>query len=103
MPVSRLLRDVVVKFNLRGVTNVEQSLALLTHMKTFGTVTSFTFGRDPLTLQRTGMATVIYLHMADCQASTKKQHQTVPGLPTPFNTIQVSKHIKKSRPQDQLR
>ncbi|KAJ2699749.1 hypothetical protein FB645_005213 [Coemansia sp. IMI 203386] len=67
MSVSQLLRGVIVKFNLRGVTNVEQSLTLLTHMKTFGTVTSFTFGRDPLTLQRTGMATVIYLHKADNQ------------------------------------
>ncbi|KAJ2838690.1 hypothetical protein J3B02_006345, partial [Coemansia erecta] len=92
-----LAKDVIVKFSLRGVSNLEQSLNLLSHMKKHGTVTSFRLARDPLTLQRTGMAVVSYLHADDCRSALNKPHQTVSGLPAPYDIIDVSLFIKKTR------
>ncbi|KAJ2376149.1 hypothetical protein GGI05_007046 [Coemansia sp. RSA 2603] len=90
MNAARVAKVVVVKFSPEGVASADQSLKLLSHVQRFGQVTSFWVPRDPLTLQRTGMAFVAYQHASDAQAATSTPVQTVQGLQAPFNSIQVT-------------
>ncbi|KAJ2721485.1 hypothetical protein GGI07_003938 [Coemansia sp. Benny D115] len=99
-----LAKKLVVKHNLRGVTNMKQSLTLLQHMKRFGTVTLFKFNRDRLTQERTGMLLVTYQHADDAAKAMAQANQYVQGLPAPYNAIEVSAYRAPSqKPQKQKR
>ncbi|KAI9505427.1 hypothetical protein BX070DRAFT_220042 [Coemansia spiralis] len=96
MIAKRLISGLVIKHKTEAVKNIKQSLALLNHMKKFGTVTTFKFLRDPLTRERTGMAYVNYLHYDDAQKALSQAKQIVDGLPEPFSTVVVSEYIQKT-------
>ncbi|KAJ1723054.1 hypothetical protein LPJ53_002580 [Coemansia erecta] len=87
---ARVAKVVVVKFSTEGVSTMDQSLKLLSHVQKFGEVTSFWVPRDPLTQQRTGMAFVTYQHTSDAISAASTTHQIVPGLQLPFNRIEVT-------------
>ncbi|KAI8319083.1 hypothetical protein GQ54DRAFT_265942 [Martensiomyces pterosporus] len=92
----QLVRDLVVKHSTAGVADMKQSLALLNHMKRFGSVTTFKFMRDSLTKERTGMVFVSYQHYDDANKALASRRQVVEGLAPPHNMIEVSPRISKA-------
>ncbi|ORX64073.1 hypothetical protein DL89DRAFT_295785 [Linderina pennispora] len=95
MKAFQLVRDLVVKHNVAGVTSMQQSLVLLNHMKKYGSVTNFRFMKDPVTHDRSGMVFVSYQHYDDANQALNERLQIVDGLPQPFNTIEVTPYIRQ--------
>ncbi|KAJ1931402.1 hypothetical protein FBU59_006724 [Linderina macrospora] len=95
MKAFKLVRDLVVKHNVAGVTNMQQSLMLLNHMKKYGAVTNFRFMKDPVTHDRSGMAFVSYQHYDDANQALGERLQIVDGLVPPFNTIEVTPFVRQ--------
>ncbi|KAJ2008605.1 hypothetical protein GGI04_001021 [Coemansia thaxteri] len=87
-------KTITVKHNIDGVTNMSESLALLGHLKKFGTLVSFRFMRDPLTQERTGLAFASYMHFDDVNKAVSSRRQIVSGLQAPFNSIEVANFIE---------
>lgn len=90
MKGAHLVRAVVVKHSIEGVTNMTDSLALLNHMKKFGNVTMFKFMRDPLSNERTGLVHMSYQHLDDAVNALTQRRQVVSALRAPYNIIDVS-------------
>ncbi|KAJ2841299.1 hypothetical protein GGI22_007947, partial [Coemansia erecta] len=82
--------NLVIKHKPEGVRGISESLAMLEHMKRFGTVTSFKLMRDPLTRESTGMAHITYMRYDDAQTVLRNRVQSVRGLIVPFDTIYIS-------------
>ncbi|KAJ2541694.1 hypothetical protein EV175_006122, partial [Coemansia sp. RSA 1933] len=72
---AQLIKDLVIKHKFEGVRGLNESMALLNHMKKFGTITTFKFLRDPLTRENTGMAYVSYMHYDDAQQALEEPEQ----------------------------
>ncbi|KAJ2057241.1 hypothetical protein GGH13_007369 [Coemansia sp. S155-1] len=78
---------------------MSDSLALIDHLKKFGTLVTFNFKKDPLTKERTGLAFASYLHYDDVNNAVKKRSQIVDKLKAPYNSIDVELFNQKSGPQ----
>ncbi|KAJ1801133.1 hypothetical protein LPJ59_000529 [Coemansia sp. RSA 2399] len=87
---AHLVKDLVIKHKPEGVHGLSESLALLNHMKTFGTVTKFRLVRDPLTRENTGIGFISYMRYDDAQEALRNREQSVKGLIEPFDTILIS-------------
>ncbi|KAJ2809385.1 hypothetical protein H4S07_003218 [Coemansia furcata] len=92
-----LTKTITIKHNIDGITNMNDSLALINHLKKFGTLVTFNFKKDPLTKERTGLAFASYLHYDDVNNAVKKRNQIVDKLNAPYNTIEVELFSQKSR------
>ncbi|KAJ2860886.1 hypothetical protein GGH94_005257 [Coemansia aciculifera] len=94
-----LAKTITIKHNIEGIANMNDSLALIDHLKKFGTLVTFNFRKDPLTKERTGLAFASYLHYDDVNNAIKKRSQIVDKLKAPYNSIEIEPFNQKSRPQ----
>ncbi|KAJ2742758.1 hypothetical protein GGI20_004261 [Coemansia sp. BCRC 34301] len=95
-----LTKTVTIKHSLDGITSMDDSLALIDHLKKFGTLVTFNFKRDPLTKERTGLAFASYLHYDDVNNAVKRRSQIVDKLKAPHNTVEVDLFNQKNRRQN---
>ncbi|KAJ2024857.1 hypothetical protein GGI06_000821 [Coemansia sp. S85] len=94
---ANITRTITIKHNIDGITNMSDALALISHLKKFGTLVTFNFKKDPLTKERTGLAFATYLHYDDVNNATMKRTQIVDKLKAPYNSIEVDIFSQKDK------